>query len=262
MYEPSLSRYSSGMSRLKRLLHKYIALFKSRPRGTVRTMFSVASLAILLSAALISGTESSYIKLSINKSVVQEGDRISVDVFAFAHVPVNAVDVTLRFDSSAVEVLSVDRGQSVLTIWTEDPIIQEETVVLRGGTFRKGFLGEHKIATVVLRAKKQGQSQFTAENVLLLAGDGSGTPVTLANSNQSNASVFIYDETTDPGNIGVNIAINIITDIDNDGVVSLKDISAFMAAWANKDSLYDFNGDGKMSFRDFSIILADYFLGT
>lgn len=249
------------MSRLKRLVQRSLSLFKRRPRGTVRSMFSLASLAIFLGAALIGGTEASYIKLTIDKSVVEAGDIIAVDVFAFAHVPVNAVDVTLSFDPTAVEVTSVDRGQSVLTIWTEDPRIEKDKVILRGGTFRKGFIGEHKIATIELRAKQAGQSQFSIGDALLLAGDGSGTPVTVANSNQSKVSLYVYDESTKPGSIGVNIALNIITDIDNDGIVSLKDISAFMSAWASKNTLYDFNGDGKMSLRDFSIILSDYFFG-
>lgn len=250
-----------SMGRLKRLVQRCLALFKRRPRGTVRSMFSLASLAIFLGAAVIGSTEASYIKLTINKSVVEAGDIISVDVFAFAQVPVNAVDVTLTFDPAAVQVTSVDRGQSVLTIWTEDPKIEKDRVILRGGTFRKGFIGEHKIATIELRAKQTGQSQFSIGNVMLLAGDGAGTPVSVADLNQSKVSLYVYDESTKPGSIGVNVALNIITDLDNDGMVSLKDVSAFMSAWTSKNTLYDFNGDGKMSFRDFSIILSDYFFG-
>src|SRR5690606_17479817 len=128
-------------------------------------------------AALIGSDGVSYVKLEVTNSVVTAGDVFAVDIYAFAHVPVNAVDITLRFDESAVEVVSVDRGQSVLTLWTEDPVIADDYVTLRGGTFRKGFLGEHKIATVELRALEGGSGEFKTENVLLLAGDGQGTPV-------------------------------------------------------------------------------------
>lgn len=247
------------MSALRRYFRTFSSAFRRRPRGTVRSMFSLSALALLISANIV-GQEASYVKLSINDTAVEAGEIFSVDVVARAHVPVNAVDVTLRFDSNSVEVVSVDRGGSVLTIWTEDPVVEKNTVTLSGGTFRRGFIGEHKIATIDLRGKKVGESNFKVEDVMLLAGDGSGSPVLAAETNESKASLYIFDENTAPGDISVDVAINIISDIDGDGRVTLSDISAFMSAWADRRRLYDFNGDGRMSFRDFSIILGDYFL--
>jgi hypothetical protein len=250
------------MKRLRLLFSRWLGNVGLKRSTTVKTMFSFMSIALLLGAAIISGTDVSYVKLQTDKTMVQAGDRFALDVFAYAHVPVNAVDVTLRFDESAVKVLGVDRGQSVLTIWTEDPIIEKDRVILRGGTFRKGFVGEHKIATIELEAKQTGQSEFIAQNVVLLAGDGKGTPVKVAESNNSKLDLYVYDENTDPENIAVNVEMSIVTDIDGDGKVSLKDISSFMGAWTNQSKVYDFNNDGRMSFKDFSIILADAFLGT
>jgi hypothetical protein len=201
----------------------------------------------------------SYIRLESSQSNVAAGDRFSIDVFAFAHEPVNAVDVTFDFNGDAVEILGVDTGDSVLTIFTEDPIISDTTITIRGGTFRRGFVGEHKLATLQLRAKSTGQTTFRTSETVLLAGDGAGTPVAVSQSNTSNVNVFIYDENTGPSDIRAGIIIEIITDIDGDGEVSLRDISAFMGAWASRERMFDFNGDGRMTFRDFSIILADYF---
>ncbi len=230
---------------------------------TVKVMFSFSllSVLILLGANVITSREVSYIRLEADKDVIQAGERFSLDIYAFAHVPVNAVDVTLRFEEGAVEVLSVDRGQSVLTIWTKDPVVEKDKVILSGGTFRNGFLGEHKIATVELLAKETGQSEFFAANISLLAGDGRGTPVAVAESDGSNLNLYIYDENESPENIGIDVAVSIVTDIDGDGIVTLKDVSSFLGAWSSKSKLYDFNGDGKMSFKDFSIILADAFFG-
>jgi hypothetical protein len=225
----------------------------------VRTMFSLIGIALFLSAAVATSQDASYIKLESNESVIEQGHRFSIKVFAFAHVPVNAVDVTLRFDSNIVSVIGVDRGQSVLTIWTEDPVIQSDRVILRGGTFRKGFLGEHLVANIELQAKETGQGKFSAANVLLLAGDGRGTPVKTAPSNNSELTVLVFDENTSPENIGATVSVLVVTDLDGDGTVSLRDISSFMASWAAKDKTYDFNGDGRMTFRDFSILLSDFF---
>lgn len=248
------------MSRIKHYFKNLLDSIRSKKGGTVKTMFSLLSIALLLGAAVISGNDVSYIRLQTDKTVVKAGDHFSIDVYAYATVPVNAVDVTLKFEKDAVKVIGVDRGQSVLTIWTKDPQIEADTVSLSGGTFRKGFIGEHKIATIQLEAKQTGQSTFSAANVQLLAGDGKGTPVKTAMADDSSISLYVYDEKTDPSTIGVNVAVDIRTDIDGDGNVSLKDISSFMGAWSNSSHVYDFNGDGKMTFKDFSIILADVLL--
>lgn len=215
--------------------------------------------ALLGTAAVIDSEDSSYIRLEASEATVEAGDRFSIDVYAFAHVAVNAVDITLQFESDSVQVIGVDRGQSVLTIWTEEPIIEDDRVILRGGTFRRGFLGEHKIATINVRAEETGQKTVRATNVVLLAGDGEGTTVATSETRDSSVNLFIYDEDVTPESIGVDVSVRLVTDIDGDGEVTLRDISAFMSAWGNQDVQYDFNGDGRMSFRDFSIILADYF---
>ena len=226
-------------------------------------MFSFATIAFFLGAALITSTEASYITLKANESVLQAGQRFSIDVYAYAHVPVNAIDVTIKFDEDVVSVRGVDRGQSVLTIWTQEPIIKNGEVILRGGTFRKGFIGEHKIATLELEAKQSGESELIANNVVLLAGDGRGTPVSVAESTDSSVNFYILDENEDPTNIAVTVTLDIKTDIDGDGLVGLRDVSAFLGVWSGSTTgkIYDFNNDGKMSFKDFSIILSDAFFG-
>lgn len=241
------------------LFSPLLQTFRNRRRGTVRTTFSILSIVSLLGAAVITTDDVSYIRLESSDSIIEAGERFSVDVYAFAHVPVNAVDITIEFESNAVDVLEVDRGQSVLTIWTEDPIVSRDSVMLSGGTFRKGFLGEHKIATIDFVAKETGQSEFFADDILLLAGDGQGTAIDIAQSDDTSINLYIYDENTDPSNIGANVELVIVTDINGDGEVNLRDISSFMASWSSNDRIYDFNGDGKMTFKDFSIILSDLF---
>ncbi len=221
---------------------------------------ALATFAAILSAAVITTQDVSYVRLQSSTDAVEAGQRFSMEVYANAHVPVNAIDITLSFDKNAVEVLEVDRGQSVLTIWTQDPIVEENKVILRGGTFRKGFLGEHLIASIDLRALNTGQGSFQASDVLFLAGDGSGTKVAVAESVGSKVNFFVYDENTDPEEIALNVKVRILTDLTGDGKVDLQDISSFMAAWSSKDKVYDFNNDGRMTFKDFSIILADFFL--
>jgi len=249
------------MYRLVSLISTYITQ-PARKGSTIRYMFpAFLTLAGVFGVAALSSSDASYIRLETTSTIVESGSRFKVDVYARAHVPVNAVDITLRFDSRAVEVLGVDRGQSVITLWTENPIIEKDKVVLRGGTYRRGFVGEHKIASINLTAVQTGQSNFGVSDVILLAGDGTGKQVSVAEALDSKFSLYIYDENTTPESIGVNVAISVITDIDGDGKVTIKDISMFMAAWHSKDKIYDFTGDGKMTFRDFSVLLASFFFG-
>jgi len=245
---------------MKRMIHYLKSLFTIRSRkGTVRFMFPAAiALLAMLSASVINSTDTSYIRLKTSSPTIEAGKQFSIEVYAYAHVPVNAVDITLTFDPNSVDVIGVDRGQSVLTIWTQEPVISNGSVLLQGGTFRRGFISEHLIATINLRAKQTGASDIKATDVILLAGDGRGTPVTVKDANNSSVNLYVYDENTNPDSIAVAVKVNIITDIDGDGKVTLKDISAFMAAWHNKDKIYDFNGDGKMTFKDFSILLANF----
>lgn len=247
---------------MKKLLSYIQSLFVHKHKSkTVRYMFpALMAFAAIFSLASISATQSSYVRLESSETSIEAGERFTLHVYARSHVPVNAVDITLGFDKDSVEVISVDRGQSVLTIWTEDPIIKANKVILRGGTFRKGFLGEHEIASIELKALNTGLGSFQATDVVLLAGDGSGTPVQVSEALDSSVNFFIYDENTDPEAIAINVELKVVTDINGDGKVTLADISAFMTAWSSKNKTYDFNSDGKMTFRDFSIILADFFL--
>lgn len=236
---------------------------KSRSR-TVRYMFPVIFSALaILGASVISSSNSSYLKLTPSKTIVMSGEVFSIDVYAYAHVPVNALDVKIDFLPGSVEITGVDKGQSVLTIWTEEPKIEASTISFGGGTYRRGFIGEHLIATINVKALYSGKTEFTIKEVNLLAGDGKGTPVAVVSDNEmTKQSFIIYDQNSDPEQISAELGLKINADIDGDGKVTLRDISSFMAAWYSGSVVYDFNDDKKMNFVDFSIILAKSFFNS
>jgi len=227
---------------------------------TVRYMFpAMLGTILLLSASSMSGVGQSYVYLTSNASTIAVGEIVSVVVGVSAHTPINAVDITLDFPADKVEVFSVDRGQSVLTIWTQEPVITNNSVKLTGGTFKRGFIGQHQIATVKFRTKATGQYSMTAEKITFVAGDGAGTPVIASKKPTNSVALFNFDETTSAEQIKIAIARGMTTDVNQDGQVTLQDISAFMGAWNNQSQVFDFNNDGKMTFKDFSILLADFF---
>lgn len=223
---------------------------------TVRLVFPFfAIVALVLGAAVISSGEKSYVRISTTPSFVTAGERFVISVYARAGVPTNAVDIEIEYPDAQIEIKEIDTGESVITIWAQDPYISDGTIYLRGGVFGRGFLGEHLIARFDAEALETGLARIITSESLFLAGDGKGSKVPLEKTGSDRAEVYVSGD----GTLSSTITIKIITDLDGDGDVDFSDIRAFMIAWLTRNNIYDFNGDGRMSFSDFSILLADSF---
>jgi len=241
------------MLKIRRLLYRLIKRTRVR---TIRHTFSIATVAVVsLVAALLLSDDASYIRLETPKTAVMAGEGFVVAVYAGAHVPVNAVDIAVQFPADQVILKGVDTGESVISLWAQDPYVEGDRVILQGGTFRRGFVGEHLIATLNFEARQDGQAQFSIADTTLLAGDGSGNQVTTVND-----TPILVVTVGERGTLDAAVALDFKTDIDGDGDVSLTDVQTFVAAWRAKRWVYDFNADGQMNFTDFAIILAHTFL--
>jgi hypothetical protein len=251
----------------KKILYFFCTSCQPNTSTTVRFAFPmfVAFAAVLGAVAIVSDTKS-FIHLESSATSVVAGESFSIGVYVNAHVPVNAVDIKLDFPENQIEIIGIDTGESVITLWTQEPKVENNTVILSGGTFRRGFIGDHLVATINARAIETGVAKFSVDDVLLLAGDGSGSKVTVTKTDEDSTTLYVKKEdgsvATQEEGISVQgeTSVVLITDIDGDGQVTLVDISRFMSAWTIRTTIYDFNGDGVMTFRDFGIILADSFL--
>ena len=234
---------------------------------TVRYAFPVVlSTLVLMAAVSLTNTSQTFIEIVPSKNTVRAGESLELRVYVSAHKPVNAVDISVKLPSSQLKVKGVDTGESVITLWTAEPYEKNGVVYLRGGTFRKGFLGRHLIATINAEAVESGLAYVNVLDSLLLAGDGKATEIPTATSPTQEVKLYIANadgtftgQDVPAGIFEAAAEVKIITDIDGDGQVSLSDVSQFMVAWHSRTVLYDFNNDGKMTFRDFAIILADSF---
>ncbi len=250
------------MKFFRSVLEKVFPTWGLKNSPTVRYAFSFLFVfAAIASIAAVSSSKGSYIKVVASESLVEVGTQFKLEVYVFADAPINAVDLSVLYPESQVEVLGIDKGESVITLWTEEPSVKDGAVILRGGTYKRGFVGEHKIATINLKAKTAGNAQFLPGTVSLLAGDGKGTNVK-ADITRAKVTTTLYPAGEKPEHAGTfegSVGFVVVTDIDGDGTVTLTDISSFMANWSSKERQFDFNNDGQMTFRDFSIILYDYF---
>lgn len=258
------------MNYVKRILYFFCIPCRPQKSFTVRYAFPLVFTfaALLGAAAAITSDTRSSIRLETSQSSVRAGERFEINVFANAKVAVNAVDIQLNFPTDQIKILGIDTGESVITLWTRDPYVENNTVYLQGGTFRRGFIGDHLIATINAQAVETGLAKVTVGDATLLAGDGSGSKVAVSKNDDETSSIFVaasdgtYTE-IDPSTADLRLkssaSIVIVTDIDGDGRVTVTDISRFMLGWASRTVVYDFNGDGFMTFRDFGIILSDSF---
>jgi hypothetical protein len=246
---------------MKLFLHRVLYILKSRFHDghslTVRVAFPVIFMsATLLGAALILPTDASYVRLTSSTGTVKTGETFYINVYAGAHIPVNAINIELKFPTNKIKIKNIDIGESVITLWTKEPYVENGRVILTGGTFRKGFLGEHLIATINAEALTDGEARFLADDVFMYAGDGSGREVSVGETGEESILIAVAN---DFGIINAAASIRIYTDINGDGKVGMDDILLFMKAWASQSTIFDFNRDNKMTFTDFAIILSDSF---
>lgn len=239
-----------------RLLHFFFHGYKNNSK-TVRYAFPLLFTTLsLIGAAIILPTDASYIRIESDTQYLEQGDNFFINVYAGAHVPINAVNIELKFPTDKMEVFAIDTGGSVITLWTEEPYVSGDKIIFSGGTYRRGFLGEHLVATVKFTALSSGRAEFTTTGVEMYAGDGSGSTVSVEDSGGESLVVLVESE---DGVIIGSAEVVVVTDVNGDGVVNMTDIISFMSAWRNRQIIYDFNRDNRMNFVDFAIILADSF---
>lgn len=234
---------------LKRFLRYHL---RSRS-GTVHYAFPAVIVGALLGAALsLSDSTPSHVRVATEPAEVAAGERFSISVYATAAIPINAVDISVAYPEDQIVIEGIDVGESVITIWAVEPYARNGTIYLRGGVFRRGFLGEHLIARVRARATESGVAHILASESQFIAGDGSGNAVNVVATGAEETRVHV----TRAGELKSSVSIGIVTDLDGDGDVDLTDIREFLAAWHAERFIFDFNGDGEMTFRDFGILLA------
>ena len=86
------------MNLLKKIIYTICAPCHPNRSATVRFAFPlVFAFAALIGTAALLDSSGSYIHLKSSTQSVKAGESFTIDVYAFAHVPVNAIDIKLRF---------------------------------------------------------------------------------------------------------------------------------------------------------------------
>ncbi len=125
--------------------------------------------------------EADTLFFSPSTGTYSSGKTFSVKVYVSSvSQAVNAVSGTLTFPPDKVQVVSVSKAGSILTLWVEDPTFSNSsgTIKFEGVLPNPGFTGSSgNIITVNFKAVGQGSAPLKFTTGSVLANDGKGTNI-------------------------------------------------------------------------------------
>lgn len=140
-----------------------------------------ATLFVILGFGVIPTAQAQSINISPAAGSYTAGQTFSVRVLASSpSESINAVSGTISFPKDKLQVLSVSKTGSAMSLWVQDPSFSNSagTVDFAGVILNPGFMGDSAtVVTVNFRALVQGQADMSISNGSLLANDGAGTNI-------------------------------------------------------------------------------------
>ena len=106
---------------------------------------------------------------------------VVVGVYAeSATVALNAVSGVIAYPQDLLDLVSVSKNQSIISLWVQEPTFSNTsgTVRFEGIVLNPGFIGSNgKIITLTFKVKAKGSASLTFSSGSMLANDGEGTEV-------------------------------------------------------------------------------------
>lgn len=110
----------------------------------------VRSIVIAIVCGVANVAEAATVRIVPQEQTVYVGDTVKVDILLDTDGELlNAGDIIVTYDTTILEAKNVTRGNSIFTLWTEEPRIENGSVSFQGGK-PLGFSGENNIIGQVL----------------------------------------------------------------------------------------------------------------
>ena len=149
----------------------------NRPTLSIILFFSIGcfvSLFFMPSTALAASLFFSPSTINANA-----GDTVNVSVLVNTNlVSINDISTTINFPSDLLQVLSLSKSGSILSMWIDDPSFSNNsgTISFEGGIPTPGYTGlTGKVVDISFKVKKSGTASLSFSSVSVLANDGQGT---------------------------------------------------------------------------------------
>ncbi len=138
----------------------------------------------VFTAALFSFTSSvsaATLTLSQNNLSVYPGDIFTVKVVVdTAKQSVNNIEATIKFPIDTLQVVSIDKSSSIISLWMEEPVFSntDGSINFNGGIANPGYNGSDGVVfSIAFKAKKSGNAGIYFSNAAVRDNDGFGTDV-------------------------------------------------------------------------------------
>ncbi len=195
-----------------------------------------------------SNLEAAALSISPSSGNYNVGDTITISLLVnTSDKSINAVAGKINFPVDKLEVTSISKSNSILTLWVEDPSYSNKDGVISfsGVSPSPGFNGPAgQVISIVFKVKAEGDAVIETKEAQVLANDGLGT-----------------DILTDVSPSKVSLVKPVLknSDINGDNKVDLTDMSILVGNFGTgKNQKFDLNGDGKVDIRDLSILAAKW----
>jgi len=202
------------------------------------------------------------VSLSPAAAVVNLGGTFTTDLILQADEPINAFTGYVYFDSTKLRVEKIDYNTSIADLWAEEPWYKngDGTIHFAGGTTRQGgFVGSGTIISITFTSIDAGSADVNLDKIQVLRHDGLGTEAPLATP--IDALFTITDAATPVEKVQPMTAVTVrdpqlTADLNQDGTVSVTDLSIFFVHLTTGNRASDLNGDGRISTTDLSILIS------
>jgi hypothetical protein len=135
--------------------------------------------ALVLGLAMFPGLGlAATFSITLDKSAILAGDTFSATIKIDSEdTGVNAAQGTISFNKETLQVVSIDKANSVFNFWLQEPAYDNSTgeITFIGGS-TAGFIGKALQAVkITFKARGSGQSYLIFTDGAITASDGSGT---------------------------------------------------------------------------------------
>ncbi|MBP9836646.1 MAG: hypothetical protein KBC78_02310 [Candidatus Pacebacteria bacterium] len=111
----------------------------------------------------------------------QQGSVLTVNVYADSNgTAFNALSGVVSYPKDLLEVVSVSKGQSIISLWVQEPSFSNTagTVNFEGIVLNPGYNGSNgKVLTVTFKVKSVGVANLSFSSGSILANDGEGSEI-------------------------------------------------------------------------------------
>ena len=155
--------------------------FTSRLLENITEGANKIALAILSFLVLPSFAFGASLTFSPSYGSYQKGSTLTIGIVAGSpDKPINALSGVVNFPSDKLEVVSISKNQSIISLWVQEPTFSntDGTVNFEGIVLSPGFQGNGgRILNVTFKTKSDGATQLAFIKGSILANDGEGTEI-------------------------------------------------------------------------------------